>query len=128
MLVRVFGTVQIALGLLFWTGNLMNLIPLHMLLGLIIVLLLWGVAVMALVSRVVLGVAAFGLVWGVVVIALGVTQTGLLPGGLHWLVQVLHLLVGIGALALAERLARRIKADSGVPVGTRTAVAAGGVG
>ena len=39
--------VQIILGVVFWTGNLLNLIPLHMVLGLVLVLALWTLAVLA---------------------------------------------------------------------------------
>jgi hypothetical protein len=35
------------------------------------------------------------------------TQAAVLPGDLHWLVQVLHLLVGLGAIGQAESLATR---------------------
>jgi hypothetical protein len=35
------------------------------------------------------------------------TQAQLLPGSFHWIIQVLHLLVGIVALGLADSLARR---------------------
>jgi hypothetical protein len=56
---------------------------------------------------------------------LGVTQSGLLPGDYHWVIQALHLAVGLGAIGLAEELARRIKRRVSVtPVGdTRAAVA-----
>jgi len=38
---------MIVLGVLFWTGNALNLIGLHMLLGITLVLLLWALAIMA---------------------------------------------------------------------------------
>jgi len=109
MLVRVIGPILIILGVLFWTGNALMLVPLHMLLGLVVVLLLWALAALAAFARVPAGVVAFAAVWGLVVPALGVTQTGLLPGDLHWIVQILHLAVGLVALVLADRLGRRIK-------------------
>jgi hypothetical protein len=110
MLIRVVGPIMIVLGVLFWTGNALMLVPLHMLLGLVVVLLLWILAGLAAAARVPVGLVAFAAVWGLVVPALGVMQTGLLPGDLHWIIQILHLAVGIVALVLAERLARRIKA------------------
>jgi hypothetical protein len=36
--------VQLALGVLFWTGNATGLVGLHMLNGIVIVLLLWVMA------------------------------------------------------------------------------------
>jgi hypothetical protein len=49
-------------------------------------------------------------VWGLVVVIVGLTQTDLLTGSLHWLIQVIHLLLGIGLLDLADTLATRAKA------------------
>ena len=48
MLVRAAGLVLIVLGLLFWTGNALTLIPIHMLVGVALVILLWVLAGIAL--------------------------------------------------------------------------------
>ena len=40
---------------------------------------------------------------------LGLTQTRLLTGSAHWLIEVLHLLVGVAAVGMAEGLAARVK-------------------
>lgn len=117
------GLVLIALGLLFWTGNADPLIPVHMLLGIALVLALWVLAVLAAVAGVNFGLVALAFVWGLVVPALGLTQERLLPGGAHWLIQVLHLLVGIIAIALAQILAMRIIARRRRPVGARESYA-----
>ena len=114
MLVRGLGLIMIVLGLLFWTGNALNLIGLHMLLGMIVVLLLWALAIMAARSGISLGLVALGIAWGLIVVTLGMTQNQLLPGDAHWVIKVLHLLVGIVALGIAERLAGSIK-RSGMP-------------
>ena len=114
MLVRGLGLIMIVLGLLFWTGNALNLIGLHMLLGMILVLFLWALAIMAARSGISLGLVALGIAWGLIVVTLGMTQNQLLPGEAHWVIKVLHLLVGIVALGIAERLAGSIK-RSGMP-------------
>src|SRR5579863_837455 len=114
------GLVLIALGLLFWTGNADALIPVHMLLGIALVLALWVLAVLAAVAGVNLGLIALGVVWGLIVLALGLTQERLLPSGAHWLIQVLYLLVGITAIALAQVLAMRIIARRSAPPSGRT--------
>jgi hypothetical protein len=80
-----------------------------MLLGITIVLLLWALAVLGAIGKVSPGVVALALVWGVIVPILGVAQFRLLPGLMHWIIQVLHLLVGLVAIGLAETLARQIK-------------------
>jgi hypothetical protein len=111
-LVRVIGSIMIVLGLLFWTGNATTLIPLHMLLGVTLVLLLWTLAVIGAVARVNAGLVAVALVWGLIVPVLGITQSQLLPGPAHWLIQTLHLLVGLVAIGLAGALARAIRRRS----------------
>src|ERR687885_1554993 len=109
MLVRLCGLALVTLGLLFWTGNARGLIPLHMLLGLVLVLALWILAGLAARAGAPIGLVALAVVWGLIVPALGLTQTQLLPGSAHWVIQVLHLLVGLGAIGQAEALAARIK-------------------
>lgn len=107
LLVRIVGPIQIILGLLFWTGNALALIPVHMMVGLLLVLTLWTVGGLAARSGEQPGLVALAIVWGFVVPILGYTQDSLLPGPAHWLIQVVHLLVGVTAIGLAETLARR---------------------
>lgn len=64
------------------------------------------------------GLILLTVVWGLVLPVFGMTQTRILPGSGHWVIRVLHLLVGLGALRLAEALATRITG--------RTEVAAAG--
>ena len=116
MLIRLLGLIMIVLGVLFWTGNALNLIGLHMLLGLTLVLLLWVLAIMAARGGVSLGLVALAMIWGLIVVALGMTQNRLLPGDAHWVIKVLHLLVGIGAIGIAERLATGLKRERQVPL------------
>ena len=106
-LIRLLAVVQVILGVLFWTGNALTFIPLHMLSGLLLVLALWVQAGLALRGGVHFGLPAFAVVWGVFVIVLGMTQFSILPGDLHWIIQVLHLAVGVAAVGQAEALARR---------------------
>jgi hypothetical protein len=110
MFVRVAGVVQLLLGLAFWTGNLLSLVDLHMLNGILLVLALWTQAALAHRAGVPARLVAGAFVWGLIVVALGLTQTDLLTGSLHWVVQVIHLLLGIGLLDLADTLATRAKA------------------
>ncbi len=107
MVVRILGSIMIILGLLFWTGNALALIPVHMMVGLVLVLTLWTVGGLAARSGEQPGLVALAIAWGFVVPILGYTQDSLLPGPAHWLIQVAHLLVGLTAIGLAETLARR---------------------
>ena len=106
ILVRLCFLVLLVLGIVFWTGHGLSLIPLHMIVGIVLVLGLWVTSLLAAVARAPLGLALTGLLWGVITIAFGMKQMTLLPGPSHWIIQVVHLLVGMGAIALNERLAR----------------------
>jgi hypothetical protein len=108
--IRVVGVVQLALGLAFWTGNLLGLVDLHQLLGILLVLALWTQAVLAYRAGVPAGMVAAAAVYGLIVPIVGLTQRELLVGSAHWVIEVIHLLLGIGLLGLAENLATRAKA------------------
>ena len=109
ILVRLSGAIQIILGLLFWTGNALGLVPVHIFFGSVLVLSLWTLAIMAGRAGVQPGLVGLALVWGLITPILGLTQGQLLVNSSHWVIQVLHLLVGIGAMGQAEMLASRIK-------------------
>ena len=109
MLVRACGLVLIALGILFWTGNASELIPVHMLVGLVLVLSLWTLAFIAARMGVSPPLVIVAFLWGLLVPVLGVMQDGILVGDLHWLIKVLHLLVGVAAIGQAESLGVRIR-------------------
>jgi hypothetical protein len=110
MVIRAAFVVQLALGLAFWTGNALGLVDLHQLIGILIVLGLWTQAALAARAGVQPGMAAVAVVWGLAVLVLGLTQRELLPGSAHIVIEVLHLLLGLGAIGLAERLATGAKA------------------
>jgi hypothetical protein len=109
MLVRTSGVVQLVLGGLFWTGNALDLVPLHMLVGFLLVLGLWTLAALAARAGVRPPLVAVAAVWGLIVPILGLSQDQLLVGSAHWVIEVLHLLVGLGAIGQAEALAARIR-------------------
>jgi hypothetical protein len=109
MLIRVCFVVQLVLGGLFWTNNARGLIPLHQLVGFIFVIAIWVQAGLAARAGVNLGLVAFAAVWALGVPILGLNQIELLPGSAHWVIEVVHLLVGIIAVGLAERLATGVQ-------------------
>ena len=110
MLIRVTGVIQLVLGVAFWTGNALGLVDLHQLLGILLVLGLWTMAALAHRAGVPAGLVAAAAVWGLVVPIVGLTQRDLFAGSAHWVIQVVHLLLGIGLIGLAENLATRAKA------------------
>jgi hypothetical protein len=108
--IRALWVVQLLLGILFWTGNALGLVDLHQLIGILLVLALWTQAALAHRAGVPGGLVAGAAVYGLVVPIVGLTQRELLPGSAHWVIQVIHLLLGIGLIGLAENLAIRAKA------------------
>lgn len=64
------------------------MLPLHLLLGMGLVLSLWVLALTALVKGVRPGLATVPALWGVAVLSLGFGQARLLPGSLHWMVAL----------------------------------------
>ena len=106
-MISLFGSVALLLGLLFWGGLALYLMPLHMLLGIGVTFSLWLAAGLALRARVSIGLPLLALVWSLIMPALGVMQLRLLPGSLHWVIQLLHLLVGVVAMGLGHALARQ---------------------
>lgn len=118
LLLSLFGIALVVLGILFWTGHALSLLQLHMTLGGLFVLCMWVLAVIGFMGRGTRGFALLVLIWSLIVPALGVTQLSLMPGADHWVVQAVHLLVGLIAMGLGHALARRI----GRPPAEQTAV------
>ena len=115
-LVRVCGLILIVLGVLFWSGNALTLIPLHILVGLVLVLALWAMAFLAARAGVRPGLVILAFLWGLLVPIFGLTQDQMLLGDVHWVIRVLHLLVGLGAIGQSEGLAVRIRQARALPV------------
>lgn len=115
-LVRISGATLIVLGVAFWTGHLQGLIPLHELLGFLLVFSLWTLAAIAARTGVSPRFVVAAALWGLLLPVFGLTQTRLLPGNFHWLIQVLHLLVGLGAIGQSENLAARIRRSGALTI------------
>jgi uncharacterized membrane protein len=113
MTIRISGLLGIGLGVVVWTGKGDELISLHEFLGLVLVLALWLLSFLAARSRVSIGLVVLAIIWGLVAAVLGEMQVNLLTDEWHWIVQVIHLLIGLGAIGLGEWLARAIKATPG---------------
>ena len=100
------GVLTLLLGLSFWAGYGSSLLQVHMLLGVIVVLALWTLAGVAAKAGAPLIWVTLAVLWGFIVPALGMTQTQFYPGAAHWVIRVIHLFVGVGAMEQGERLAR----------------------
>ncbi len=105
---RVALMATLVLGLLFWITD-MSLISLHMLFGLIGVLSLLVLGMVAVFTRGLRLLGVGSMVYALIVLASGPTQDMILVGNLHWLIQTAHLLVGIGAMAVALVIDKRYR-------------------
>ena len=115
IVLRACGALAVVLGLLFWSGNALNLLPIHMLSGFLVVLSLWVAGVGQAFTR---GgswpLAAAAVLLGLLVIVVGMRQSSMLVGSLHWVIQVVHLLLGILAIGVGQIAAARGRSGSAV--------------
>lgn len=102
----VAGLGALTLGLLFWIANI-DLLNIHMLLGLIVALSLLVMSIIAVSTRGMRIWGIVGIIYAVIVPIFGLRQAFLLIGDLHWIIQVLHMLVGIGAIVLTGIMGTR---------------------
>ena len=107
------GLLALISGLLFWTGSALNLISLHMLLGFLAVGALWVIGVaQAFAPGGSWSIAACALILGALMIAIGMRQSSLLIGNLHWTIQVIHLVLGILTIGIGHMAAARYRKAS----------------
>ncbi len=105
--VRIAGLVALILGVPIGIGY--NGLPrLHTALGLVVVAALALIAISGFFARLRPALPLVALVWAGVTAYIGFAQTGLMTGDAHWIVEVAHGLLGIGAMGLAEATGARI--------------------
>jgi hypothetical protein len=107
-ILTVAGLLALVLGVLLWIGVGVNLISMHMLLGLLAVGALWIVAIgQALAKNGNRLLALAALILGGLTIWLGMIQAALLSGGFHWIIQLIHLILGLATIGLGHMAAVR---------------------
>jgi len=117
-ILRVMVLATLALGITTWLAMagvidahvLENgIVEVHMLCGLTVALSFLIHNIIMLFTHGVRALGGAGIVYALVIPAFGLTQDMILPGSMHWLIQTLHLLVGVGALLLTEIMGRRYR-------------------
>jgi hypothetical protein len=103
---RIVVVVQVILGIIVWTGHGDSLIPVHIAVGLLLVVDLWVAVALGLRAGAPVALAVLALVWSVGMPVFGLVQANLVSGDLHVVIEVLHLIVGFIAVGLVEALAR----------------------
>ena len=96
------------LGIFFWFGAALNFVSMHMLLGFLAVASLWVIGIGQVLSP--SGswlIALSALAVGALTVVLGLYQSSLMIGASHWVVQVIHLLLGLLTIGLGHMGAAR---------------------
>lgn len=125
IVLRVCALLALILGVVFWTSSVGGvLVPIHMLLGILVVLSLWtlGYAIATAPQGKNIGLAIGAVVLGLLVLFVGLTQgTDENPNALlylgsstHWIIQVVHLLLGLCAIGIGEAIAGRYRRSNKV--------------
>ena len=107
------GLLALLLGLLFWTGVALNLMQMHMLLGLLAVGALLVIGIGQAFSKGGSWIIAAGtLVVGAAMIMIGMMQASLMVGEFHWIIQVIHLVLGLLTIGMGHMGAARYRKGS----------------
>jgi hypothetical protein len=105
-LTRIAGLGALALGMeAFLFGPGITPLGVHMILGGIVALVLAILAVWALIDRVRVPAAIAALVWAAATVFVGTVQDWWVGAGNHLAIEIVHPLLGVGAIGLAEMLA-----------------------
>lgn len=107
MAIRIIVLVEVILGILFWLGAARTFTALHVGLGFLLVLCMLALAAVAVTRRAPIGLAALVIIWALILPVVGFGQLHVVSPASHVTVQVIHLLLGLGAAAVSERLAAR---------------------
>ena len=106
------GSLALISGLLFWTGTVLNLMALHMLLGFLAVGALWVIGLAQVFAD---GgswmIAVCALIVGAGMIVIGMMQSSLMVGEFHWVIQLIHLALGLLTIGVGHMAAARTHRD-----------------
>jgi uncharacterized membrane protein YhaH (DUF805 family) len=108
ILVGIAGLCALVLGLFIWIAN-SDLTDIHLLFGLLVTLGLLVMSIIALTARRLRIWGLVGIVYAIILLIFGESHSNVLAGNLHWLIQALHTLVGIGAIVLTGFLGARYR-------------------
>jgi len=107
MAARLCALIALALGIAWWLGYYGMPIHLHMTVGGIFVLLLWALSLKAMNAA--KGIAIAGFLVGLAVPLVGYAQLTMALTDGQWLLRVVHALLAIAAIGLAEMAGKRAK-------------------
>jgi hypothetical protein len=105
---RLDGIAALILGIILWTGS-PALLKIHILTGFIMSLTMLLIGLVGFFARVKPALPIVAIVWTFLLPYVGFAQLKLFPGASHVVIQVIHLLIGICAIGIAEALGAKIK-------------------
>lgn len=109
MVLRIAVVAALVLGILFWTGNVEGLQIVHIVLGFLVVFSIWVLGIAQGLRGGSFGLALATFVVGFLVALVGLFQTRWLIGPNHWIIQVIHLVLGLAAISLGEIIGGRYR-------------------
>ena len=112
MVIRIFGLIQLILGVIVWVTDAGSLIMIHILVGSIFTLTLLVVVFQAFRAGVLPWMVILALVWALILPVWGLAQEQIFPASYFWVSRVLHLLCGVGAIGLGEMLSAQMSKKS----------------
>ena len=117
MVLRITVLFNLITGIIFWTGNADPLQIVHIISGILAVLSLWTLGILQGLRGGSFGLALATFLVGFLLVLVGLFQKSWLPepNANHWIIQVIHLILGLAAIGLGERVAglyRRMTAKS----------------
>jgi hypothetical protein len=101
--------IELVLGIVFWTGNADSLQIVHIVIGILVVLSLWTLGIALGLQGGSFGLSLASFVIGFLLALVGLLQTRWLIGSNHWVIQVIHLLLGLSAIGIAEMMSGRYR-------------------
>lgn len=109
MALRGLFVVMLVLGIGLWSGHADGLKYVHMGLGIVFVATLWAIGVIGAMRTGKIGLQVGTFVLGLLLAIVGMTQEHILTHGAHWIIQVIHLLLALLAIGLAEMITGQVK-------------------
>lgn len=105
-IVRLSGLLALVLGLLFWFAHV-DWISVHEALGALVTLSLLALSLVMVSVRGGRALGALGIVYALIVPFVGEMQVQWYVSAATWLVPTVHMLIGIGAIGLAQVMVTR---------------------
>ena len=106
--VRVGFLLALILGIVLWTGHGYEYLRLHMWIGFIVTFALLALVIAGSLARISPALPIVTFLWAIALPAIGIAQLRIVPGPNHWIIRVIHLILGLGAIGLAEVLTKKI--------------------